>query len=71
MADEKSREVRMGLVMYGGISLAIYINGVSTEFFRAVRGNGVYKLIKCLTDSEIIVDIISGTSAGGINGIFI
>src|SRR5262245_30818025 len=71
MPVEKSREVRIGLVMYGGISLAIYINGVSTEFFRAVQGNGVYKLIKYLTDSEIIVDIVSGTSAGGINGIFL
>lgn len=68
---EGGREVRLGLVMYGGVSLAIYINGVSQEFYRAVRGRGVYGLIKALTDSEIVVDIISGTSAGGINGIFL
>ncbi len=68
---ERSREVRMGLVMYGGVSLAIYINGVAHEFFRAVRGRGVYRLLKALTDSEFIVDVISGTSAGGINGIML
>ncbi|HQR35627.1 MAG TPA: patatin-like protein [Blastocatellia bacterium] len=67
----KSREVRLGLVMYGGVSLAIYINGVAREFFRAVRGNGVYKWIKALTDSDIVVDVISGSSAGGINGIML
>ncbi|MBW8877481.1 MAG: patatin-like protein [Acidobacteria bacterium] len=69
--DEKSREVRLGLVMYGGVSLAIYINGVTQEFFRAVHGRGIYRLIKALTDSDIVVDVISGTSAGGINGIFL
>lgn len=73
MAQEtgKSREVRLGLVMYGGVSLAIYINGVAQEFFRAVRGRGVYRLIKALTDSDIVVDVISGTSAGGVNGIML
>ena len=67
----KTREVRLGLVMYGGVSLAIYINGVAAEFFRLVRGRGVYKLIKALIDSDVVVDIISGTSAGGINGILL
>jgi hypothetical protein len=32
--------------MYGDVSLAIYINGAAQEFFRAVRGRGVYKFIK-------------------------
>jgi patatin-related protein len=68
---KKSREVRLGIVMYGGISLAIYIYGVAYELFRAVRGRGVYKLIKAITDSDIVVDIASGTSAGGINGILL
>ena len=66
-----SREVRLGIVMYGGVSLAVYENGVAQEFFRAVKGEGVYKLIKKLTDSDIVVDIMSGTSAGGINGIML
>jgi predicted acylesterase/phospholipase RssA len=71
IADAKTREVRLGLVMYGGVSLAVYINGVAHELFRAVRGRGVYRLIKRLTRSDISVDVLSGTSAGGINGIFL
>jgi hypothetical protein len=67
----KSREIRVGLVMYGGISLAVYVNGVSREFFNAVRGRGVYRLLKALTDSDVVVDVISGTSAGGINGVLL
>ena len=70
-AAPKSREVRLGIVMYGGISLAIYIYGVAHELFRAVRGRGVYELVKVLTDSDIVVDVVSGTSAGGINGILL
>jgi patatin-related protein len=70
-ATTKSREIRIGLVMYGGVSLAIYINGVAREFFNAVRGRGAYKLLKAMTDSDIVVDIMSGTSAGGINGILL
>ena len=57
--------------MYGGVSLAIYINGVAHEFFRLVRGRGVYRLIKALTSSDAVVDIVSGSSAGGINGILL
>jgi patatin-related protein len=68
---EFQQEFRLGLVVYGGISLAIYMNGVCREFYNAVRGRGVYKLIKALTDSDIIVDVISGTSAGGINGVLL
>jgi patatin-related protein len=69
--DGMSREVRLGLVLYGGVSLAIYMNGVANEFFNAVRGRGIYALIKALTDSDVIVDIVSGASAGGINGVFL
>jgi len=68
---QENSEVRLGLVMYGGVSLAVYINGVAREFFEAVRGSGIYGLIRQLTNSKITVDIISGTSAGGINGIFL
>jgi Patatin-like phospholipase len=66
-----SCEHRLGLVVYGGVSLAIYMNGICQEFYNAVRGRGVYKLIKALTDADIVVDIVSGTSAGGINGVLL
>lgn len=68
---EFRQEHRLGLVVYGGVSLAIYMNGICREFYNAVRGRGIYKLIKALTDSDIVVDIISGTSAGGINGVLL
>src|SRR5688572_18485414 len=55
--------------MYGGVSLAVYINGVAQEFYQAISGNGVYNLLKEVTDSEVVLDIVSGSSAGGINGI--
>ncbi|MDX2055354.1 MAG: patatin-like protein [Polyangiaceae bacterium] len=70
-AKERASEVRLGLVLYGGVSLAIYMNGAVNELFRAVRGRGPFFLIKELLDAEITVDIVSGTSAGGINGIFL
>jgi patatin-related protein len=65
------REMQLGLVVYGGISLAIYTHGVCQEFYHAVRGRGIYKLVKALTDADLVVDVISGSSAGGINGILL
>ena len=66
-----SREIQLGLVVCGGVSLAIYTHGVCQEFYHAVRGRGIYKLVKALTDADLVVDAISGSSAGGINGILL
>lgn len=65
------REMQLGLVVYGGVSLAIYTHGICQEFYNAVRGRGIYKLVKALTDADLVVDVISGSSAGGINGILL
>jgi patatin-related protein len=87
------KELRLGLVCYGGVSLAIYMHGVTKEIHRAVRASvleehdlpsdaeahseGAYRrLLKALSDerdvhTRIVVDAIAGTSAGGINGIFL
>jgi patatin-related protein len=98
------QEVRFAVVMYGGVSLAIYINGVAQELLKLVRStarngkaavNGterIYRKVSYLLDDEtdglanadaagagpnsvpptrFVVDILSGTSAGGINGIFL
>ncbi len=87
-------EVRFALVLYGGASLAIYIHGVTQEFFHLVRStavdaNGqlivgeaelsgterVYRKLASAADGTLrtrfLVDIASGTSAGGINAIFL
>lgn len=95
-------ENRIGLVMYGGVSLAIYMNGIAQEFLNLVLstatdedGELVYKLkgeagqrflqgsstvyrhmanaIEARTGiaPKFVVDILSGTSAGGLNGMFL
>ncbi len=62
------QELRIALVMNGGVSLAVWIGGVTHEINRLVRGETVYgRLCKSLWIRPR-VDIISGTSAGGING---
>lgn len=88
------KEVRFALVLYGGASLAIYIHGVTQEFFHLVRStavnaegnllvsdaelNGterVYRKLASAPDGTVttrfLVDIASGTSAGGINAVFL
>ncbi|GEM_PF-5015594 len=71
-------EIRAGLVLYGGISLAIYICGVALEFLRAIRASdknnfekNAYRQIVEKTHNRLTVDIISGASAGGINGVML
>ena len=119
-ANDYTSEVRFGVVMYGGVSLAIYINGVTNELYElccATPKAGVNapppepgttrcvyrKLSWLLHDRELrarylahlrdpkgsldpfagdgpmdsgeqtrfVVDVVAGTSAGGINGIFL
>ena len=74
--NRPKNEVRVGLVLYGGVSLAIYIYGVALEFLRVMRAadgeaDNPYKDLLEKTESKMVVDIISGTSAGGINGILL
>jgi patatin-related protein len=108
---ELEQEVRFAVVMYGGVSLAIYINGVAQELFRLVRATAparqyprterkevdnrtyfsddeldaserVYRDIGRMLNlsgeaesdavrTRFVVDIISGTSAGGIKGVLL
>lgn len=125
---EYVKEVRFAVVMYGGVSLAIYINGIAQELLRLVRstssshddGNGdrdpvpaeelkgterVYRRLSCLlsdpqllktfraaldnnpapakpdvvdqrlteniVNTRFVIDVLSGTSAGGINAIYL
>lgn len=112
-AYDPDEEVRLGIVLYGGVSLAIYINGVVQELFNLVRATApkvdehgrpgtdllvaddenlpdderLTEVQKCYRrlaqlDAEgnpadeavtrrFVVDIISGSSAGGINGVYL
>ena len=77
------QEVRVALVLYGGVSLAVYMSGVTQEFFHLVRATSVgdqeprtevesvYRELGSLTASRFVVDIASGSSAGGMNAIFL
>jgi predicted acylesterase/phospholipase RssA len=85
MADGECPELRLGLVLYGGVSLAVYIYGVVLEVQRLLRASAGFeasgssaKVSPAYGDalrlgglSRASVDIISGTSAGGINGILL
>src|SRR6478735_1782883 len=88
-----AKELRLGLVCYGGSSLCIYMHGITKEINRLVGASAsreapnaattgsesVYvELLEKLAgagpeapDLRVVVDVIAGTSAGGINGIFL
>jgi predicted acylesterase/phospholipase RssA len=58
--------------MYGGVSLAIYTYGVARELADAVQDRcATYRALKALLASDIVVDIVSGTSAGGVNAVLL
>lgn len=92
------RELRLALVCYGGVSLAIYMHGVTKEIQKLVVAAAAFEqsrdanpfpegrsehvwweLLRRLDEqgpvarrrvpTRVVVDIVSGTSAGGINGI--
>lgn len=87
MTDIRDKELRLALVCYGGISLAVYMHGITKEIWRLARascaardGDGpgsVYRaLIEEIRDTSginlrVLVDILSGASAGGINAVFL
>jgi len=74
------QEIRFAVVMYGGVSLAIYIHGVAQELLRLVHSTSdedldevaqIYKELGQEVRARFVVDILSGTSAGGINAVFL
>lgn len=87
------RELRLALVCYGGVSLAIYMHGQTKELNRLARGSVAHErdeepalpservwrdLLQEMAQKDpngvttrVVVDIIAGTSAGGINGIYL
>ncbi|WP_106639479.1 patatin-like protein [Allosphingosinicella vermicomposti] len=87
----REKELRLALVCYGGISLAVYMHGITKEIWRLASasqahhrpGAGtdgtacVYRRLlrmiadECGIDLRVIVDILAGASAGGINAIFL
>jgi patatin-related protein len=95
--NSSTKELRIGLVCYGGISLAVYMHGITKEVQKLVTASEAYAadpsrnpfkpdriehfywqaldaLHKQRGDgvrTRVIVDVVAGASAGGINGIFL
>jgi patatin-related protein len=64
-----SRELRLAVTMNGGVSLAVYMGGVTLELNRLTIEDGPYAgLLDFLGHPSVpVVDVLTGTSAGGIN----
>lgn len=95
--SENIREIRLGLVCYGGVSLAIYMHGITKELQKLVvasraleddpRRNpfpeetsehSYWRALQAARERSadralprVVIDVIAGTSAGGINGVFL
>ena len=87
----REKELRLALVCYGGIILAVYMHGVTKEIWHLTRASraeldgadpsaGVIQVYRdlltemgatCGLKLRVLVDIIAGASAGGINGVFL
>jgi len=87
----QDKELRLALVCYGGISLAIYMHGITKEIWHLARASRAhrdfepaagaservyYALLESIGDEagvnlRVMVDIVAGASAGGINGVFL
>lgn len=103
----KQIEVRLALVLYGGVSLSIYMHGVTREFLNLLRASkafrdqrrqvsgsaskqggsspadndkpspqvsaymNIFEALGSSVELRVIVDIIAGASAGGINGVML
>lgn len=61
-------ELRFAVTMNGGVSLAVYIGGVTHELNQLTRATSGYDTLLTLLGYEPRIDVITGTSAGGING---
>jgi patatin-related protein len=62
------QELRLAVVMTGGVSLTVWMAGVTAELSALVRRTELYAELLDLTACDVRIDIISGASAGGING---
>ncbi|XVS62445.1 patatin-like protein [Actinosynnema sp. CA-299493] len=68
MVDVPREQIRFAVVLNGGVSLAVWMGGVVLELDRLTRGDGPYADLLDLVGSTARADVITGTSAGGING---
>lgn len=82
------KELRLALVCQGGVSLVVYMHGVTKELWKLLRASqarldpateasgdtepvwaAILDRLAAHVDLRVLCDIITGASAGGINGI--
>ncbi|MFD5100391.1 DUF3376 domain-containing protein [Streptomyces albidochromogenes] len=97
MTTEKSapharHEIRLALVMNGGVSLAVWMGGVTHELDLLRRASqraahprrrageeereddlvqGIWGEVLAAAGAQVTIDVVSGTSAGGLNGMLL
>jgi patatin-related protein len=94
--DHDVKDLRLALVCYGGVSLAIYMHGITKEIHRLAIASKAFEIDPSASPydegtvedvywhalaerarrdggvrTRVVVDIVAGTSAGGINGIIL
>jgi patatin-related protein len=102
----RERELRLAVVFFGGVSLAVYMHGISKEILKLARASAALHAIRDRAaraeaqaagsfepgdpeydteavyfdllreigrqiDLRVVVDIVAGASAGGINGVML
>lgn len=87
----REKELRLALVCYGGVSLAVYMHGITKELWRLARASrafhdgatgsegseAIYRQLLERIEADksvklrVLIDIIAGASAGGMNGLFL
>ena len=69
---EDRTQLRIGLVMTGGVSLCVWMGGVAYELDRLRRlDDSTYRALADFAGVEPVIDVIGGTSAGGLNGVLL
>ena len=62
-------ELRVATIMTGGVSLAVWMGGVAAELLHLAEPDGPYApLLTARGYDRVRLDVITGTSAGGIDG---
>lgn len=73
--DVNQQDIRIAVVLTGGVSLAVWISGVTLELLHLAQASRdcwtEYHGVLELLIATARVDVIAGTSAGGINGAFL
>lgn len=87
----REKELRLALVCYGGVSLAVYMHGIVKEVWKLSRASRAFhagdeadplddsalvyrELLEAMAPHvalRVVIDIVAGASAGGINGVML